>query len=85
MPSGSAKVALSIPNGLYEAVERFRKKAGKSRSAVLQDALYYWLQRQKEVELIRKYEEGYRRTPEAPSEIKAAEASAVRLLGGTEW
>ena len=45
MPSGSAKVAMSIPNGRYEAVERFRKKAGKSRSAVLQDPLYYWLRK----------------------------------------
>lgn len=85
MPSGSAKIAMSIPTGLYEAVERFRKKAGKSRSAVLQDALYYWLERQKEVALIRKYEEGYRRKPETRAEVRAAASSAVRLLAASEW
>jgi metal-responsive CopG/Arc/MetJ family transcriptional regulator len=85
MPSRSAKIAMSIPSGLYESVERFRKKTGQSRSGVLQDALHYWLQRQEEVALIRKYEKGYRRKPETRSEVRGAEASAVRLLGDVEW
>ena len=41
MPRVATKVAVSIPNDLYGAVERARKKHGKSRSAVMQDALRY--------------------------------------------
>ncbi len=80
MPKVATKVAVSIPDELYRAVEQARKKSGKSRSAVMQDALRYWLKSQAEVMLVREYEAGYRRTPEGRREIKAAEAAAVRLF-----
>ncbi len=74
------KVAISIPSSLYQAVERIRKASGKSRSAVIQDALRHWLDSQAQAALIREYEAGYRREPEGRREIKAAEAAAVRLF-----
>jgi metal-responsive CopG/Arc/MetJ family transcriptional regulator len=81
----ATKVAVSIPGDLYEAVERARKKHGKSRSAIMQDALRHWLRHQAEAVLVRQYEAGYRRVPETRREIKAAEAAAVRLLAAEEW
>ncbi len=81
----ATKVAVSIPDDLYHAVERTRKKSGKSRSAVVQDALRVWLRREHEAVLVREYEAAYRRRPESRREVKAAEATAVRLLAGTEW
>jgi metal-responsive CopG/Arc/MetJ family transcriptional regulator len=81
----ATKVAVSIPGPLYLAVERARKASGKSRSAVIQDALRHWLDSQAQAALVREYEAGYRRKPEGRREIKAAEAAAVRLLATQAW
>lgn len=81
----ATKVAVSIPGTLYQAVERARKASGKSRSAVIQDALRHWLDCQRQAALVREYEAGYRRKPEGRREIKAAEAAAVRLLSTEDW
>jgi len=85
MRSATRKVAISMPAPLYQAIERVRKATGKTRSAVLQDALRHWLEHQSEAALVREYEAGYRRRPEGRREIKAAEAAAVRLLATEEW
>jgi metal-responsive CopG/Arc/MetJ family transcriptional regulator len=85
MARPATKVAVSIPSGLYQAVERARKASGKSRSAVIQDALRHWLDSQAQAVLVREYEAGYRRKPEGRREIKAAEAAAVRLLSTEDW
>jgi metal-responsive CopG/Arc/MetJ family transcriptional regulator len=85
MAKPAMKVAVSIPNGLYRAVERVRKGSGQSRSAVIQDALRHWLDSQAHARLVREYEEGYRRKPEGRREIKGAEAAAVHLLSTDKW
>ncbi len=79
------KVAVSLPADLHRAVEAARKRSGKSRSAVIQDALRHWLKNQNEALLVREYEAGYRKKPEGRREVKAAEATAVRLLSVEEW
>jgi metal-responsive CopG/Arc/MetJ family transcriptional regulator len=81
----ATKVAVSIPSGLYRAVERVRKVSGQSRSAVIQDALRHWLDAQTQAVLVREYQAGYRRNPEGRREIKAAQAAAVRLLSSEDW
>jgi Arc/MetJ-type ribon-helix-helix transcriptional regulator len=83
MPKVAAKVAMSIPNDLYRAVEQARKKSGKSRSAVMQDALRHWLRQQEQAVLIRAYEAGYRSKPEGKREVKAAEAAAKAFPSST--
>ena len=85
MPKVATKVAVSIPDDLYRAIERARKRHRKTRSAVMQDALRYWLRHENEIALVREYEEGYRRKPESRREIKAAEAAAVRVLSAEKW
>jgi metal-responsive CopG/Arc/MetJ family transcriptional regulator len=81
----ATKVAVSIPSGLYHAVERVRRASGKSRSAVVQDALRQWLSAGVQAAMVREYEAGYRRKPEGRREIEAAEAAAVRLLSTEDW
>ena len=81
----ATKVAVSIPSGLYQTVERVRKASGQSRSAIVQDALRHWLHSQAQAALVREYEAGYRRKPEGRREIKAAEAAAVSLLATEDW
>ena len=85
MAKAATKVAVSIPDDLYRAVERARRKSGKTRSAVVQDALRAWLDHQANAALVREYEVGYRRRPESRREIKAATSAAVRLLAGEPW
>lgn len=85
MRKTAVKVAMTLPDDLYRIVEQVRKKTRKSRSAVLQDALRYWLSQQEQSVLIREYETGYRKKPETSREVKAAEAAAVRMLAAVEW
>jgi metal-responsive CopG/Arc/MetJ family transcriptional regulator len=72
----ATKVAVSIPNPLYRAVERARLRARKSRSAVVQEALRDWLRRGTQAALVRDYESGYRARPEGRSDAEAALAIA---------
>lgn len=80
MPKASEKVAVSIPSPLYRELERARRRAGKTRSAVVQEALRQWLRRGVQAELVREYEAGYRARPEGEDEIEAALATAEGLL-----
>ena len=80
MPRSTAKIVVSLPNDLYRALEGARRRAGKSRSAAVQEALRDWLRREVRGELVREYEEGYRRSPESGEEIEAALATAVGPL-----
>jgi metal-responsive CopG/Arc/MetJ family transcriptional regulator len=81
MPRGAAKIAISLPDELYRALEGARRRRGKSRSAAVQEAVREWLLRDARGELVREYEEGYRRQPESGEEVEAALAAAVGLLG----
>lgn len=86
MPAKATKVAVSVPTDLFEAVERARRNAKKTRSAVVQDALRQWLRREAELGLVRDYEAGYLRHPEGRDEIDEATATAVGLLArDDEW
>jgi len=81
----AAKVTVSIPASLYKATERIRKASGRSRSAMVQDALRHWLESRARGTLVHEYETGYRRKPEGRREVKGAQAAAVRLLSTQDW
>lgn len=85
MTRGATKVAISIPQELYRALERERKKNGRSRSSLVQEALRAWLKQQQEARDIRQYIEGYRRMPETRLEIEEAEAMAKDSWPEWEW
>jgi len=79
MPS-AVKIAVTVPAQLYKAVESARKQQARTRSAIVQEALRHWLRQQANAALVREYERGYRRKPEAKREIDAAMATAIGLL-----
>ena len=85
MPRLATKVAVSMPTDLFRVVEGIRKKSGRSRSAILQEALRLWLREQQQARWARQYESGYRSKPETRREVAMAEAAAVRLLASQEW
>lgn len=85
MPKQTSAVSVTIPRDLYQEVERVRRRNGKTRGAVIQDALCHWLAQQEETKLVRAYKAGYRRTPESRREVTAAKAAALQLLATVEW
>jgi metal-responsive CopG/Arc/MetJ family transcriptional regulator len=85
MAKAATKIAISVPDELYRAVERARRSTGLSRSAVVQRALRLWLERSVHETAVREYVAGYRARPEGPRDVKAAQAAAVRLLAGDDW
>ncbi len=66
-------------------VETIRKITGEARSAFVKKALEAALKEYDRGNMIADYEKGYRRLPETPEEIRAAEAAAVELLAGEPW
>ena len=80
MPRSAAKIAVSLPADLYRALENVRRRSGRSRSAVVQEAVRDWLRRQARGNLVREYEEGYRARPESADEMERALAMAAPLL-----
>ena len=85
MRKPAAKIAISIPADLYRAVEKVRRKTDRSRSSILQEALRHWLAQQRQALLIRRYEDGYRASPESRREVQAAQATSAELLSFEEW
>jgi hypothetical protein len=71
------KIAVTVPTETYAAVERLRRRLGKSRSAVVAHALESWTHAADSAEADRRYVEGYLRIPEALDEIRAVAAQAT--------
>lgn len=67
----TVKTAVSIPAETYRKAEAMRKKAKKSRSGFVAEALQAYFAVQEKAELDRRDEEGYRRFPEDPAEMDA--------------
>ena len=75
-----AKVAVSIPRSLLVPVERVRARLGKSRSAVVTEALDEWLKSHSVDDSDRRYAQAYLRDPE-----RVEEESAVALGAIAAW
>ena len=79
------KIGVSLPAELHKALEDARRKLGKTRSALLQEALKEWLEARRLEQMVRRYQDGYLATPESAEEIRAAEAAAGELLAREDW
>jgi metal-responsive CopG/Arc/MetJ family transcriptional regulator len=85
MANPTTRVAVSLPEPLYRALEGARRRLGKSRSAVLQEALREWLRRGVQTDLVRAHVAGYLAQPERTRETASALATAIVLLGDADW
>lgn len=63
------RAAISLPDALYEQIERARKRAGKDRSAWLQEAAADYLKRRTKAQEIEAYFRGYERSPLTDDEL----------------
>lgn len=85
----TVKVAVSLPKDQFQLVEKRRRTLKVSRSFAVREALSQWLQSSRGDNAIRRYVEGYQRTPESVAgwgtvEQGQAEAAAEEL-GHEAW
>lgn len=79
------KFAVSIPDEDYRDIERIRKREKVSRSGVVVEAIRFLKKFREREELVRQYEEGYRKKPEKLSEIKGWERVSLEAFSEEGW
>lgn len=84
MPVNAVKIAISLPKEDFKLLETLRKRMGVTRSAFIYNTIHYWLVKSREDEMIKRYEEGYRRKPEFIEERVAMEKLALELWNKEE-
>ena len=80
MSSNTVKIAITLPRKNFLSLETLRRKLGSSRSALIDEAIKFWLNRREEEALIRQYEEGYRKNPESVMHLRALEKAEAETL-----
>jgi len=81
----SAKVAISLPGDVLEAVETERKAKGESRSQFFRRAIERLLKQERESSAVKDYMRGYREVPESAEEVEAAHRVGSAVLAGEPW
>jgi len=80
-----AKIAISLPDEVYQAVEKARLAKGKSRSQFFRRAVEEHLQRAREWEDVERYIRGYQLYPETKDEIALAESTLHYAFDEDSW
>ena len=83
--SKTAKIAISLPSEVLDAVERERDQRGESRSQFFRRAVETLLRQQQEQEMSEQYIRAYQQTPETPEEVSAARSAASTILAEEPW
>lgn len=79
------KVAITLPEDQFAAIERIRRRQRQPRSRIIQQAVAAYLSQEGLKDLLDAYEEGYRRKPEAVAEADAYARGVAEVLGHEEW
>jgi len=79
------KVAFSLSPTLFRAVEAARRRARRSRSAVMQEALRLWIARDREAQRVRQYVAGYTRRPERQGDGRRLEQAGLESWTDLPW
>ena len=69
----STKIAISLPTEDLRRIEKIRKALKLQRSSLIHMAIRFWLENVEKQEMLKQYEDGYRRKPESIEEIKVLE------------
>jgi metal-responsive CopG/Arc/MetJ family transcriptional regulator len=75
---------VQLSEELIEALDRRAATDGKSRSAVIRDAIELHLHDELEAERVRQYVEGYRRMPQTEAEMEWADWALDESLRALE-
>jgi metal-responsive CopG/Arc/MetJ family transcriptional regulator len=74
------KIAISLPKEDFYKLEQIRKKLNFGRSAIIDKAIRFWLDYREREELIKRYQEGYRKKPESIQEIEAFKQASAEAF-----
>lgn len=80
-----AKVAISLPEDVLEAVEKERKVKGESRSRFFRRAIERLLKEERESSAVHDYVRGYQEIPESADEVEAAHHLGSSVLAEEPW
>lgn len=81
----ATKIAISLPIEDLKRIEKIRKESGTQRSALIDEAIRFWLDNRDKEKMIEQYEQGYRQHPESIDEIKALESLAAAAFEEEGW
>ena len=81
----SAKVAISLPEDVLEAVEAERKAKGESRSQFFRRAIERLLKQEQESSAVEDYVRGYQEVPESAEEVEAVHRLGIAVLAEEPW
>jgi len=81
----TTKIAISLPEDIFRAVEQERKASGESRSELFRRAVEMLLRRKREQAMSERYVHAYEQMPETREEIAAARHAASSILAGELW
>ena len=80
-----AKIAISLPDDVLQAVEKERELSGESRSEFFRRAAKALLKQKQREERDREYILAYREMPETDDEMAWLDASSQAALGEYPW
>ena len=84
-PSRVRKIAISLPAALLAEIERRRATTGDTRSGLVARALEVYLHDTDAALRVRTYVESHVETPERPSDVAEAQATAGYAFDGDRW
>ena len=80
-----AKIAISLPDEIFQAVEKERLAKGESRSKFFRRAVEEHLRRAKEREDVERYIRGYQLYPETQEDVALAMATLHYAFDDESW
>ena len=81
----STKVAISLPEQVFNTIEKERKATGESRSEFFRRAVDQLLKQEREAEQVEAYIKGYRLMPESADEVDVIHWAGVSVLNEEPW
>jgi metal-responsive CopG/Arc/MetJ family transcriptional regulator len=81
----AVKFAVSISDSEFKELETIRKKKGLTRSEFVRETIKLWKEEREKRELVKIYEEGYKRVPENLTVIEAWERASSSSFTSEEW
>lgn len=79
------KVAITLPEEQFAAIERIRRRQRQPRSRIIQQAVAAYLSQEGLKDLVDAYEDGYRRKPESVADAGAYARASAEVLGAEDW
>lgn len=80
----TAKVAISLSRDDFNQIEQLRQRMGVGRSAIVSQAIHFWLEQRKKQQMIKRYQEGYMEKPEKVFDLKGFEKTQLEVLNPEE-